>query len=65
MFRQINVELAKKGWNKKELADKISMNYSTFIGKMNGKYPFTLDECFSVKHALGSTLSLDQLFERS
>ena len=62
MYREVNVELARKGMTKKGLAQKIGMRYQTLLGKLSGKYPITYDECLEIKKGLESDLTLEELF---
>lgn len=64
MYRKLKMEMARVGWNIKELAENTGITYSTLTGKVRGDTPFTLDECVLVKRALGSTLELEELFAR-
>lgn len=64
MYRNLRMEMAKLGWNKKDLADKSHINYNTLLGKINGLYPFTFDECIQIKQALKSTLTIEVLFKK-
>lgn len=63
MYTNIDVELAKAGWNKKMLSLQTGIAYNTLLAKLAGSYPFTLDECFLIKEALNPALTIEYLFE--
>ena len=42
----------------------VQISVTHFSLKMNGKYPFTLDEAFAIKKFLKTKLSLDVLFQQ-
>ena len=65
MYKNIEVELARKGWNKKMLSQKTKIAYNTLLSKLGGTYPFTLDECFLIKDALNASLTIEYLFRKS
>lgn len=65
MYKNIDVELAKKGWNKKMLSSKTGIAYNTLLSKLAGSYPFTLDECFLVKDVLDRNLTIEYLFKET
>lgn len=62
LFRRIEVKMASLGMKRKDLANEISMPYSTLTEKMQGKTKFTLDEALSIKMALGAEESVEELF---
>ena len=62
MYPNLNAELARRGWNKKVLSEKIGIRYATIIDKLNGKYPLTLNECKAIKKELETELTIDELF---
>ena len=41
----------------------IQISVSHFSQKLNGKYPFTLDQAFAIKKFLKTKLSIDTLFQ--
>ena len=65
MYKNIYVELAKKGWKKKMLSGQTGIAYNTLLSKLAGSYPFTLDECFLIKDALDPNLTIEYLFKES
>lgn len=62
MYKEVNAELARLGWNIKVLSVKTGISYSTLVTKMRGEAPLKLDECIAIKSAIGSTLPLETLF---
>lgn len=62
MYPNLNAELARKGWSKKMLAEKLGARYATILDKLNGKYPLTLNECKDVQEALQTDMPIDELF---
>lgn len=62
MYRHIESRMALLGMKKRDLANEISMPYSTLTEKMKGKTKFTLDEALSIKMALGAEESVEELF---
>lgn len=62
MYPNLNAELARKGWTRKDLARETGLKYQTLNEKMNGKRPFTFTEAVLVKKALSTELGLEQIF---
>lgn len=62
MYPNLNAELARKGWTRKDLARETGLKYQTLNEKMNGKRPFTFHEAVLVKKALSTELGLEQIF---
>ena len=62
MYKELDIEILRKGMNKKILAKKANIRYQTLIAKLQGKYPITFDECLKIKEALNSDLPLEILF---
>ena len=60
MYPNLNAELARRGWNKKILSEKLGSRYATVVDKLNGKYP--LGECKAIKKELETELTIDELF---
>lgn len=72
MFPNLRAEIARRGLTFAQVAngvvdaDGVPFNSVThFSLKMNGKYPFTLDEAFAIKKFLNTKLSIDVLFQTS
>jgi DNA-binding helix-turn-helix protein len=62
MYPNLNAELARQGWTRKDLANKTGIRYQTLNEKLNGKRPFTFPETVKIKKALSTNLSLEQIF---
>jgi hypothetical protein len=62
MLPNLNAELARSGITKKELAIRMQKRYATLLGKLNGKYPLTYDECKQIKFCIHSDLPIETLF---
>lgn len=63
MFRNIEIIIFQKGLSKREIAQKLGMTYNTLLLKLSGKATFTLDEALKLKEILGSSLSIEELFD--
>ena len=44
MYPNLNAEMARQGWTRKDLANKTGIRYQTLNEKLNGKRPFTFPE---------------------
>lgn len=62
MYPNVNAELGRLGWSRKDLSIKTGIRYMTLVDKLNGKYPLLLNEAIKIKAALGICESLDYLF---
>ena len=62
MYPNVNAELGRLGWSRKDLSIEIGMRYMTLVDRLNGKYPLLLSEAIKIKSALGVSESLDYLF---
>lgn len=62
MYPNLNAELARRCWSRKDLAKATGIKYQTLNDKMNGKRPFTFPEAVLVKKALSTELGLEQIF---
>ena len=62
MYRNVNAELARKGWSRKELAVKTGIRYMTLVSKLSGKSPLLFEEAVKIKKALDIQDPLDYLF---
>jgi len=63
MYRNLEAELARRGFTKTQFASEIGMPYTTFIDKMSGKTGFLLKEAFAIRNSLNLQMSLSELFE--
>lgn len=64
MFYRILQQMKLMGLSKRGLAKLTGMRYNTLLAKMNGKTTFTFDEALSLRKALRSEDSIEDLFER-
>lgn len=54
MYKNLNVELARLGWNIIRLSEETGIKYQTLVTKMKGNSEFKFDECLAIKKAMGS-----------
>jgi Bacterial regulatory protein, Fis family len=64
MFRNLEAEIARNGFNRTKLAKSLEMAYSTLWTKMTQQKEFSLAEAEKIKKILNFKGSLDELFER-
>lgn len=64
MFPEVRGEMAKKNITLAMIVNNehVKCNVSTLSQKLNGKYPLTFNEAIGIKEALGSELTLEELF---
>lgn len=62
MYKNLNAELARMGWTRKDLSNATNIRYQTLNEKMNGKSVFTLKEAFEIKKAMKIDMPLEQIF---
>lgn len=62
MYKNLNAELARMGWTRKDLSKATNIRYQTLNEKMNGKSSFTLKEAFEIKRVMNIDMPLDQIF---
>lgn len=62
MYRNLLAEMARKGISKKDIAVFMKVRYATIVDKVNGKYPFKVDEAFKIKQKFFPELTIDYLF---
>lgn len=62
MYSNLRAEIARKKLTNTAVANAIDVSVSQFSLKMNGHYPFTLNEAFAIKQFLQTKLSIDELF---
>ena len=64
MYPEIRGEMAKKNITLAMIVqnEKVNCNVGTLSLKLNGKAPITLVEAVGIKEALGSELTLEELF---
>lgn len=63
MYPELEQLIVVSSLTKADIAEKIGMTYNTFLLKLKGKYPFTLDEAFLLKEVLKTDLSFEKLFK--
>lgn len=64
MYNRFEAELCFARMNKKELAEKIGMNYDTLLLKLAGKSPLSFEEAMSLKEAIHTEITLEELFKK-
>lgn len=64
MYRNLEAEIARHNVSKEDLAHTINKSYQTITLKLNGKYPFTLDEAFEIRDKYFPNCSMGYLFEK-
>lgn len=62
MYPNLFAEMARKKITQVSLANRVHRTPTTLSLKLNGKAPITLAECVEIKKAIGTELSIDQLF---
>lgn len=65
MFPNVRAEMVKKKITLAMIVknERVNCNISTLSQKLNGKYPLSFNEALGIKDALGSKLTLEELFE--
>lgn len=64
MYPNLRAELAKRKMTFTHLAGIMGITVGTMSQKNNGKASFTLDEALAIKNALGTDLTIEELFQR-
>lgn len=54
--------ISEKKYSQKQIAESIGITPRTFCKKLQGTYPFTLDEAFIIQNAFFPQISLENLF---
>ena len=62
MYRNVKAEMVRMGMTAKMLATELDITMGTLSQKLNGKYPFTLNEAKKIKEILNSALPIEELF---
>lgn len=62
LYPNLFAEMARKKITQASLANRVHRTPTTLSLKLNGKAPITLAECVEIKKAIGTELSIDQLF---
>lgn len=63
MFPYLRGEMAMRRYTISKMAEDLGISICSLSSKLNGKYPFTLDEAKSIKKLLGTEKTLDELFK--
>ena len=62
MYRNLIAEMARRGLSAEDIAKVIGKSVRTARDKLNGKYPFTLNEAARIKKTYFSGMELEYLF---
>ena len=65
MYPNLRAEIARRNLTNAAVAAAIGLSESQFSLKMNGKFPFTLKEAIAIKSFLMTTLTIEELFEKT
>ena len=65
MYRNLKSELVKTGMTAKDFSKLMGISYGQILKKLNGTYPFTLDEAFRAKEVLHTNTAVEELFTRA
>lgn len=65
MYRNAKAEMTRRGLRLEDVAEKMGITIATLSQKLNGKYPFTLNEAKQFKRIVESDLPLEVLFEEA
>lgn len=65
MYRNLQAEMARHNIDRKTLAEKTGMKYSTISDKLNGRTKFMYDETIKIKEVFFPHLPLEYLFEKN
>lgn len=65
MYKNAKAEMVRQGLRLEDVASIMGKTISTISLKLNGKYPFTLNEAKQFKEIVKSDLPLEILFEES
>ena len=64
IYEQVLVQMFLKGYDCKALARHTGISYSTLRRKLRGESALHLADALAIQKALGSSLTLEKLFER-
>lgn len=65
MYPNVKAEIARRGLTLEKISGIMGISISTLSGKLNGKYPFSLNEAKTVKTILGVDMPLEELFREA
>jgi len=63
MYKNLEKELSKTGFKKKDIAEALGVRRQTIYDKINGKYEFTLKEANKIIEIFFPGFKIDYLFE--
>mgnify|MGYP001499107902 CR=1 FL=1 len=61
-YPNLEAEMARQGLRRKDLAEVLDVRTATIYDKLNGKFPFTLNEAMRIRDSLFPNLTIDYLF---
>lgn len=64
IYPALERELDRAGVSRMELSRRVNICYQLLLKRLSGYIRFTLDEAFDIKAAIGTTLTLDELFAK-
>ncbi len=62
-FPRLESEILFRGITKTEITQKLGINHSSFIYKLNGERPFTLEQGLTIWKTWFSDIPIDELFK--
>ena len=65
MYENLKSEMEDKNIKRRDVAEFLGVRLATLCDKINGKYPFKLDEAFKIKYRYFPELAIEYLFENS
>ena len=64
MYRNLEAEIVRAGYTKKEVAEKLDYRLGTFYSKLNGDTKFTLDEALKIRNEFFPEMEIEYLFKK-
>lgn len=64
MYLKLKFEIARRNYTIEQFAKVIGMAEKTLRNKINGVTDFTWLECLKIRDSLGTTMPLEELFEK-
>lgn len=62
MYRNLEAEMVRHDINRKDIAKFLNLRYATIVQKLNGTYPFKLNEAMLIKKEFFPNLTMEYLF---
>ena len=62
IFPKVRATLGERNWNLKDLSANTGIPLTTLYDKMTGRTELTFGQAYDIKNALGSNLTLEELF---